>query len=270
MLSNLIGKFRYISHIMRDYPKWYLIFWGRLTKKPIIKLKIKNNLIIVGGKRSQILDISDEIFVHKVYNPKYMALVPNATVVDIGANVGIFSLYATMKHAEKIYAIEPLLENIHKIEENFKLNKMAKPEIIRCAVAKRSGVNRLYLADFDSHGLLFNHNHKKTYTKYTRVPVDTLTGLIQKRGINHIDFLKIDCEGSEGEIVCSTPPYIWSKIDKVAVEYHNEVSKYNGLDINNRLKKMGYQTRVKSIDPYLGYIYAWRKNKTSITHPHHP
>ena len=259
MSLNLNGKLNYILYIIRNYPEWYLIFFYRLLKKTITRLNLKNGLTIFGGKRSQILDIADEIFVQKVYNPMYMPLKPEATVIDIGANVGIYCLYAAKNGAKRIYAVEPLSQNISLIKKNFKTNKLTQPIITEAAVTNRSGGARLYLADFDSHGLLFNHDYKKKFTKYIFIRSITLTNIIQKNRIKRVDFLKIDCEGGEGEIIYSTPAAIWHKIDKVAIEYHNGVSKYNNVNIVNRLKKLGYQTKLKSLDPYLGYIYAWKQ-----------
>lgn len=259
MSLNLTGKLNYILYIIRNYPEWYLIFCNRLLKKPITKLKLKNGLTIFGGKKSQILDIADEIFVQKVYNPSYLPLQAKATVIDIGANVGIYCLYAAKNGAKRIFAIEPLSQNISLIKKNFKTNKLPQPTMTEVAVTNRSGKARLYLANFDSHGLLFDHDYKNKFTKYIFIRTTTLTEIIQKSRIKRVDFLKIDCEGSEGEIIYSTPTSIWHKIDKVAIEYHNGVSKYNNVNIVNRLKKLGYQTKLKSLDPYLGYIYAWKQ-----------
>jgi FkbM family methyltransferase len=255
---NLTGKLNYILYIIRNYPEWYLIFSNRLLKKPITKLKLKNGLIILGGKRSLILDIADEIFVQKVYNPKFMPIRLGSTVIDIGANVGIYSLYAAWKGAKKIYAFEPLSKNLVLINRNFKINRLPQPSLSNAAVTNKTGTAKLYLSDFDSHGLLFDHNYKDKFTKHVDAKTVTLSRIIQVNRIKKVDFLKIDCEGSEGEIIYSTPKSIWEKIDKIAIEYHNGVSSYSHTDILKKLKKVGYRTKVKVVDPFLGYIYAWK------------
>lgn len=259
MAFNLVGKINYVSYIIKNYPEWFLIFVNKLLKKGITKLRLRNGLIILGGKRSLILDIADEIFLQKVYNPKFMSIHRGDTVIDIGANIGIFCLYSALKGAKNIYACEPLPENIPLINPNFQVNKFIHPVIIETAVTNKKGERRLYLGDTDSHGLLFNHDYKKKFTKFIKVPTTTLRQIILTHKIKKVDFLKVDCEGCEGLIIVSTPISILKKIDKIAIEYHNGVSRYSHDDIVDKLKKGGFQTKLKVVDRFLGYIYAWRK-----------
>lgn len=259
MTFNLVGKINYISYIIQNYPEWFLIFINKLFKKRITKLRLKNGLIILGGKRSLILDIADEIFLQKVYNPKFMSIRHGDTVIDIGTNIGIFSLYTAMEGAKKIYAYEPLPENIPLINQNFQANKFTRPVIIEAAVTNKKGEGRLYLGDSDSHGLLFNHDYKKKFKRFVKVSTTTLREIIHVHKIKKVDFLKIDCEGSEGMIIMSTPISILKKIDKIAIEYHDGVSCYSHNDIVSKLKKGEFQTKLKVVDEFLGYIYAWRK-----------
>ena len=171
---NLKGKINYILEIIRNYKDWYLIFFKRLFKIHTKKVYLRNGIVAIGGTKSLILDLIDEIFIKRIYNPDFMCINIGDTVMDIGANIGIFSLYAAKQGAKKIYAIEPLSQNIPFIKSNFKINKLKVPNIDNVAISDKIGIGKLYLGDLDSHGLLFDHNFKKKFSKYKEVKTLTL------------------------------------------------------------------------------------------------
>lgn len=258
MLFNFLGKINYILDVIQNYKDWYSIFYNRLFRIHTYKVHLRNGLILVGGPKSLILDLIDEIFVKKVYNPEFMEINVGDIVMDIGANIGVFSLYAAKQKAKKIYSIEPLPQNIPFIKKNIKVNKFNGPNIINVAVSNRNGVGKLYLGDLDSHGLFFSHNYKDGFVKFIEVPTLTLEKIINDNKIIKIDFLKIDCEGSEGEIIRSTNKDIWKKINKIAIEYHDKVSSLSHQEIVEKLKKNNYKIKVKVTGKLIGYIYAWK------------
>lgn len=257
-MLNLNGKYRYVSDLIKNYSDWYKIIIGRVAGKSPRSITLRNGIKISGGPKSEISDLSDEIFFQKVYTPKFKSIKSGDIVLDIGANIGVFSLFAAFNGAKRIVSVEPLPANIKQIQKNFRLNKIDLPETIQMAVDGRTGKAKLYLGDIDSHNLLFDRNYRnEKFDKHIMVPVITLSDILKKEKISRIDFLKMDCEGSEGEIISSTPLSIWKKISKVAIEYHDGVSSLDHNEISRRLKKFGYKIVVKKIDDNFGYIYAF-------------
>ncbi len=258
MLFNLNGKFKYASKIISSYSEWWLVFLARFNNRPLRKIKLRNGLTMVGGSKSLIIDLVDEIFVNEIYNPQFFKIRQGDTVIDIGANIGAFSLYAAKHGAKKIYSVEPFSENINFIKKNFQFNKIETPTIIEKAVSSKNGTARLYLGDLDSHGLLFNHSHKQIFSTYRIVETTKLSKILDVNKIAKVNFLKIDCEGSEGQIILSTEKRYWENIERVAIEYHNNVSILNNKEISRRLEDFGYKTKTHESDNIFGYIYAWR------------
>lgn len=256
MFNNLKRKIIYILVILNNYKYWYQIFIHRLFNIPINKVQLRSGLVVIGGARSLILDLVDEIFIKKVYNPKFMEIDINDTVMDVGANIGVFSLFAAKMGANKIYSVEPLAKNIQLIKQNFQINRLLEPITIKMAVSEKIGLKRLYLGDIDSHGLLFEHHND--FKKYVIVKTTNLANIFKKYKIKKLDFLKIDCEGSEGEIVKYTEGSTWQKISKVAIEYHDNISRLSHGDIIKILKKNGYKINVVKAGSFFGYIYASR------------
>jgi len=259
-MINLIGKLGYIVNLIKTYSTWYEVLLGRFMGKPLKGVKLRNGLYIISGEKSLVTDLVDEIFIKEIYTPKFLRIEKGDTVVDVGANLGAFSLYAAQNGAKNIIDVEPLPQNISLIKRNFHINKFSLPQIEGIALSDKKGFAKLYLGDLDSHNSLFDHNFLNTkFEKYIWVRTATLKDVLDKENIKHVDFLKIDCEGSEGQIVASTPIAVWKDIDKVVIEYHDGVAAYSHTDIVTKLKSVGFKTVVKTTDRFLGYIYAFRK-----------
>ncbi|MCX6704406.1 MAG: FkbM family methyltransferase [Candidatus Woesebacteria bacterium] len=259
-MIKLAGKMPYVLGLIHNYRNWQLIIINRFQKKRIKEIRLRNGLTILGGKDSLIEGLINEIFVQKVYNPEFLPIHEGDTVIDIGANIGIFGVFAASKGAGRIIEIEPFPENIIRIKKNFSINKMSMPIILKAAVSDNNGTEKLFLGDLDSHNLLFKNNPKIIgLEKYIRVKTVTLNEIIQKYFIKRVNFLKIDCEGGEGSIIASTLPPVWEKIDKVAIEYHDNVSTISHQQIVKKLTRLGFQTKVVISDLLYGYVYAWKQ-----------
>jgi len=255
MALNLSGKYRYISHLLSYYPDGLeILIKQRLLGKPVSQIRLRNGLIIRGAKNSLLVDVIDEIFYRKGYTPKFLPIKSGDVVVDIGANVGVFGLFAASKGAGKIYAFEPLPNNASLIKINFKENNVPEPVVVQAAVTDKSGRARFYLGKSDPHGSLV----KEGFRGKIEVSTLTLGSIISKYHLKKVDFLKIDAEGSEGKIVMSTPPEVWMKIRKVSLEYHDDMSPVKHEDLNKRFQRLGFKTRLTFDGSPFGYIYAWR------------
>ena len=117
-------------------------------------------------------------------------------------------------------------------------------------------MGKLYIGDLDSHGLLFKSVNSIKYNKFQYLPLMTLDKIIKIYNIKHIGFLKIDCEGSEGDIIKSMNKEIFNIVDKISIEYHDNVSTLKHDAIENELKKFGYVVTTVGLDKLYGYIYA--------------
>lgn len=127
------------------------------------------------------------------------------------------------------------------------------------AVSDRHGTARLYLDHMSFGHLLFDHNNVGQLENWIEVPTLTLTEIIRKHGIERIGLLKVDCEGSEGLIFGSLPAEDLRGVDKIALEFHDNVSPLSHSAIRAQLESGGFQTAVVEGDQQpFGYLYAWR------------
>jgi FkbM family methyltransferase len=138
----------------------------------------------------------------KTYEPGVMAVIdrvltPGMTFVDIGANIGYFTVLASKKVTDtgKVFAIEPYPYNIKLIQKNIALNQCNNVEILPFALSKNKG----FLSYDDSAGNSGNvgdldsdfANLLKSTVVYC-MPLDDLIDPATK-----IDLIKMDIEGAE-------------------------------------------------------------------------
>lgn len=134
---------------------------------------------------------------------------PFGTVVDIGANIGVFTCWAA-RSSSKVIAVEPELHNFKLLTENIHLNS-ANAELHRAAIGHASGTIELSLSGAGYH--LTTHDFgggKQT------VPVLTLDELLST--VEQVDLLKMDCEGAEYDAFRAFTG--WGKVHRIAMEYH--------------------------------------------------
>ncbi len=257
MVEKFLSRLSFLWQLVKNYKNSIHILLSR--KKSVQQIELRNGISFVGNKNSQLLEITNEIFFNQVYISK-VKIDPGDIVVDIGANIGIFSVYAVFQGASQVYAYEPFLENIKLIKKNQKLNGFSNIVSVQAAVSSKKGRSKLYLGSVDSGNLLFNHNTEGRLSKYIEVFTVTLEDIFKTHRLHRIDFLKIDCEGSEGAIMKSTPPAVWKKVTKIALEFHDNVSSIHHQDIEKKFQNLGYITEtIAHPNSPFGYIYASRK-----------
>lgn len=184
----------------------------------------------------------------------YGAIPPeNSVVIDIGAHVGMYSLYASRSKNTKVYAFEPSPENFSLLQENIQENSLTNQVFARpFAVGPMSGRMRLYLRHKASglHSFLpvskatFQITYRKASTNEISldVPCISLKDIFDQHNIFHCNVLKIDCEGAEYDILYALPKTYFSRIQTILVEYHHysQAEKYTGKALLSFLENQGF------------------------------
>lgn len=117
--------------------------------------------------------------------------------LDVGANVGLYSLYvnAYARQADKaaqIIAIEPGVETCARLEANIAASE-AHVQIIRAAVSDAPGTGHLGGGDINRGEAKLSAQSRETET----VVIDTLPRIARTLGITRIDAMKVDIEGHD-------------------------------------------------------------------------
>ena len=123
--------------------------------------------------------------------------------IDVGANVGLFSLYVA-SHAganAKILAIEPEPENARRLRFNVASNPGVPIRVIPLAVDERSGSVALETNRRDRGGTRTRPTNECSHIGVIEVECLSLEEVLRRERVESIDALKIDVEGAEDRIL---------------------------------------------------------------------
>lgn len=184
------------------------------------------------------LPILEEVFVNRNY-ADYFPFYANATIVDIGAHFGYFSLFAAKNLGPDahILALEPATENFNRLKANIETNQIDNVIAIQAAVADQDGELDLYLGRTENHSIFQSSNGARQKVKALK-----LETLLESHQLPQIDFLKIDCEGAEYAILFNTPATIFDRIKTISMEFHDlKDQRYTGLTLADYLRKRNFE-----------------------------
>src|SRR3954470_1658809 len=120
------------------------------------------------------------------------------TFVDIGANVGLYSLYLASCGDVRTLAIEPQPGIVDRLRFHLAANPSAKVDVRPLALSDRDGEVTLVLNNSDNGGThIDKHDGRQEEGERITVPCKPLLSVLSDAGITAIDALKIDVEGAE-------------------------------------------------------------------------
>lgn len=139
---------------------------------------------------------------------------PSDCFWDVGANVGVYSLYAASLYPQMpIYVFEPMEENYKALNYNKKSNEFSNIKQFRFALGSIPGQFRLSVPD-DSRGATGAQvNESEGYP----VRVETVDNLVERYGCKPPDHVKIDIDGQEMEVIKGMKN-VMPKIKSILVE----------------------------------------------------
>lgn len=119
---------------------------------------------------------------------------PEDSFLDIGANVGVYTLLAASKiRSGSIYSFEVLPKNYERLQENIRINQFPQVKTYEIAVSDQTGAIALNLAEGDSMPFITHVAANNTIT----VPTDTLDNLLKNQPLANLTLAKMDIEGAE-------------------------------------------------------------------------
>ena len=220
-----------------------------------------------------------EVFVKDVYQD--LKIKPNDIVLDVGAHVGMFSLYAQEKGAKQIYAFEPTPSTFKYTSKN--LGKFKNVKTFNYAMSGHNGHIPFIIVGASTVCSSYeNINNKQEVTglvdndtkKTIQIPCMNFHTFADNNEVDRIDVMKIDCEGGENDIFPTiSDDYLKYRIRKLYMEVHNFLPEKEDninfcLGMVNRLKSLGYEVTTKDgmMEGELGEMFAERMPKIKIVH----
>jgi len=196
----------------------------------------------VEGVRYGIFE-SYEPYVHKVIR-KILEKSQSRTFIDIGAHVGIYTLYAyrllSKKHKEfRVVAVEPNPQSYNVLER--KVGRMPYVELIKEAVYVQDGEEKLWLGGSSSLNPTKHHVEGGFISGETiNVKAVRLDSLFRRLGLEKVSLVKIDVEGAEYTIL-TDPVLDLSPVENMIVEVHYNYQSKESREIMSALARKGFK-----------------------------
>lgn len=153
-------------------------------------------------------DLSRALYISGLYEPSTLLVLqrvlrPGATFLDVGANAGLYSMLVSRwvgAHGH-VYAFEPSEREYARLIDHLTLNDLQNVSARRQAVGSEQGAAQLRIAHFPNAG----HNTLGASFAYPLVQTErietvetvTLNAFVRAQGIERVDAIKMDIEGSE-------------------------------------------------------------------------
>ena len=206
--------------------------------------------------------ILKETLLDRQYEQVSLPLQDGWTIVDIGAALGDYAVWAAKQVPQgRVIAVEPYPPSVSLLRSNIDKNHVYNVEIFAGAIAASSGITSLQV----EQGSIVQNSTAVDQKNKQGVEVKTasLEDLFNKFEIEKCDYLKMDCEGGEYEILFSASTQLLANIDRICMEVHDGMTKHNREDMIKFLQNAGYQTRLtlNPVHAELAYLYAEKNNK---------
>lgn len=247
----------YVPRICRLWTNWpeYLCNYVLRRRRPT-QYQMRSGLRVMDATGTLPGTLA-EVFVRR----RYGAVARFRTIVDIGANVGSFALYAAQDSpAARIFCYEPEDRNYQLLRHNLRINGLdGRVAAFPYAVGSSAGPRTLAVGLSQLHAFADLREGPGRQV----VPCTTLRDIRAEHRLDTLDLLKMNCEGAEYEILgaCSSGDY--DGLLNIRLEYHNlDRAGRNGDALRRHLETRGY--RIERFTRRLtdsGFIWATRAGR---------
>lgn len=173
----------------------------------------------------------------------------DSVFLDIGANLGVFTLFAAKRTPlGQVWAFEPVTAVFNKLSANVQLNKFSRVHLIKSALSDTEQQRDIHIPTLPFKDGSFNEGISSFFRNLDQgrqesVRVTTLDRFVEQEGLQRIDIMKIDVEGSELSALCGAKQTLSRFHPKIIVEINAETSSmagYESREILNYLQQFGY------------------------------
>lgn len=217
-----------------------------------------------------------EVFVEAIYTRHFGQLPAGATVVDVGANIGLFSLLIKQQVPDaRVYAFEPspvhfalLSKNLescsrvqlfpqglgdavtHKrftyypnysVMSGFHADAHEDRQLLAAGIASQLQLDAPEKIEAAERYIEILMDNKLDHSQEFDCPITTLSTVIAEQQLERIDLLKVDAEKAEQDVLNGIADQDWGKIARIVLEAHDRSHCEN---ICTQLRQRGYTLQI--------------------------
>lgn len=204
-----------------------------------------SQLVLRDDTRIDLLDSAAEIwafrsiFWEQCYECSLPPLRRDGVVIDLGANVGIFSVYAAthLVPQGRVFCVEPDPNCYQVLAKNTLQNGLRNMVPLNAALAATEGTANFWKGLDSLGGSLYE---EIPASAPIAVPTITLESLLSE--VERVDLLKANMEGGEYDLI-DAPESCWRKIERVSIKYHEggPGRKHSSRELAEFLKQNGFE-----------------------------
>lgn len=171
-------------------------------------------------------------------------LKPQSIFLDVGANIGVFTLMAASKIKKgRIYSFEPIPKVLDTLYQNISINQIQdKVKVFKKVVSDKNGIEKFIIQETSEYSHI-----SKSISKGTSIPSVKLDDFCKGEKINFIDMIKIDVEGAELKVLKGLEEFLRKgrvKILIVEISTNCQLYGYTQQQVIDYLREIGYLTYI--------------------------
>jgi FkbM family methyltransferase len=180
-------------------------------------------------------------------------LQPGMTVIDVGANVGVYSFSGAQRVGPtgKVLAVEPFSGCVCCLQETRRLNQFDWVKICEGAASDRHGIAHLALQAASELNEIVSDATAQSDQEVEEILCFPLDSLIEQEGLTRVDWLKIDAEGHEMQVLAGSEQLLTKFAPGILYENISALQKSN-TDVAEYLLSKGY--KLFRYQPFLGNL----------------
>lgn len=214
-----------------------------------------NNTTIFYKRPYELLHTYKDIFGNEIY--KFITSNSSPLIIDCGSNIGISVLYFKKLYpSSRIIAFEPDKNIFQLLKKNILANDLKDIELNQAAVWIKNGEITFSANESEASHISDNKSSLNT----VQVETKRLANYLSSYDV--IDFLKIDIEGAEWQVIKDCLEHLY-KVQNMFLEYHGKVGETNKLvDLLSIVHNSGFSTYIKNAADNLDYPFVNKSTNT--------
>jgi FkbM family methyltransferase len=228
---------------------------NRLSRSNMLKVVLPDGIKILCRNNWAEIFIIDELYLHNIYE-KYYHPKRRDVIFDVGSHIGIFTLKASRLVGVDgvIYSFEPNPGNFAILKQNLIMNNSSNVRFFDKAVSSQNGSMPVFITDNNSG---MSSVQFKNANRQVSVFSVTLDHIIWEKGIQKVNFLKLDVEGHEIEVLKGANRFL-DICECIAMETHERQGGPSNNIIIGELRQHGFKIDLLKLNKYNDILYGWK------------
>jgi FkbM family methyltransferase len=243
LIGSGIGKFRIVE----------------LVNNFLLSHMKKDYVVVLGNKMYLDKDDALELSLNKIYEPRETNLIQTLVnngdvVVDIGAHIGYYTLILSKLVGDngKVFAFEPDLINFTLLEKNIKINNCKNVVLVHMAVLDKTEKVKLFETGVSSNPNINNNSDSTESYIVDGISLDDYF----KNFNGHINFIKMDIEGSEYSVLLGAKNILKNNPDmSIIAEFYPVALSKSNTSPKDFINLLSHYFRLYEIDENSGDVF---------------